>query len=62
MKTVDVYGGWLITFKENAPVDDMNYIKQNFLKKIATMFDLIGLLSPFTVLSGKDTSARYVDG
>ena len=52
MKTLGVC--WLadedmFTFKENKPNDDMIYSKRNFLKKIATLFDPIGLLSPFTV-------------
>ena len=52
MKTLGVW--WLanedmFTFKENKPNDDMIYSKRNFLKKIATLFDPIGLLSPFTV-------------
>ena len=52
MKTLGVW--WLadedmFMFKENKPNDDMIYSKRNFLKKIATLFDPIGLLSPFTV-------------
>ena len=52
MKTLGVW--WLadedmFTFKENKPNDDMIYSKRNFLKKIATLFVPIGLLSPFTV-------------
>ena len=39
----------VFTFEENAPNDDMIFTKRNFLKKIATLFDPIGLLSPFTV-------------
>ena len=51
-KTLGVW--WLadqdeFTFKENKPNDDMIYSKRNFLKKIATLIDPIGLLSPFTV-------------
>ena len=51
-KTLGVW--WLadqdiFTFKENKPDDDMIYTKRNFLKKIATLFDPLGLLSPFTV-------------
>ena len=37
------------TFKENAPEDTMLYTKRNFLKKIATLFDPIGFLAPFTI-------------
>ena len=39
----------VFTFKENAPSDEMKYTKRNFLKKIATFFDPIGVLAPFTV-------------
>ena len=39
----------VFTFKENAPGDDMSYTKRNFLRKIATLFDRIGLLAPYTV-------------
>ena len=39
----------VFTFKENAPGDDMSYTKRNFLQKIATLFDPIGLLAPYTV-------------
>ena len=37
------------TFKENAPEDTMLYTKRNFLKKMATLFDPIGFLAPFTI-------------
>ena len=39
----------VFTFKENAPSDEMKYTKRNFLKKIATFFDPIGFLAPFTI-------------
>ena len=39
----------VFTFKENAPGDDMSYTKRNFLRKIAMLFDPIGLLAPYTV-------------
>ncbi|MEW8314042.1 MAG: hypothetical protein AB2658_03330, partial [Candidatus Thiodiazotropha endolucinida] len=39
----------IFTFKETSPYTDMEYTKRNFLKKIATLFDPIGLLAPFTV-------------
>ena len=50
-KTLGVW--WLadqdvFTFKENAP-GDMKYTKRNFLRKIATLFDPIGFLAPFTI-------------
>ena len=38
----------VFTFKENAP-GDMKYTKRNFLRKIATLFDPIGFLAPFTI-------------
>ena len=37
------------TYKENAPDDSMVYTKRNFLKKIATLFDPIGFIAPFTI-------------
>ena len=51
-KTLGVW--WLadpdvFTFKETAPDDSMVYTKRNFLKKIATLFDPIGFLAPFTI-------------
>ena len=51
-KTLGVW--WLadkdvFTFKENAPSEEMRYTKRNFFKKIATLFDPIRLLSPFTI-------------
>ena len=51
-KTLGVW--WLadtdvFTFKENAPDDSMVYTKRNFLRKIATLFDPIGFLAPFTI-------------
>ena len=50
-KTLGVW--WLadknvFTFKENAPESSMVYTKRNFLKKIATLFNLIGFPAPFT--------------
>ena len=39
----------VFTFKENAPGDGMKYTKRNFLSKIATLFDPIGFLAPFTI-------------
>ena len=51
-KTLRVW--WLadqdvFTFKETAPENSMSYTKRNFLKKIATLFDPIGFLVPFTI-------------
>ena len=51
-KTLGVW--WLadqdvFAFKETAPDDSMVYTKRNFLKKIATLFDPIGFLAPFTI-------------
>ena len=51
-KTLGVW--WLedqdvFIFKETAPDNSMIYTKRNFLKKIATLFDPIGFLAPFTI-------------
>ena len=51
-KTLGVW--WLakediFTFKEHAPDSNMAYTKRNFLKKIATLFDPIGFLAPYTI-------------
>ena len=51
-KTLGVW--WLASqdmfvFKENAPDKKMMYTKRNYLRKIATLFDPIGLLAPFTI-------------
>ena len=40
----DVY-----TFKENVPDGNTVFTKRNFLKKIATLFDPLGLLAPYTI-------------
>ena len=52
IKTLGVW--WLadqdvFSFKETAPESSMSYTKRNFLKKIATLFDPIGYLAPFTI-------------
>ena len=39
----------VFTFKESAPENSMSYTKRNVLKKIATLFDPIGFLAPFTI-------------
>ena len=39
----------LFTFREHVPGSNMLYKKWNFLKKIATLFDPIGFLAPFTI-------------
>ena len=51
-KTLGVW--WLsdqdvFTFRESAPSSKVKYTKRNFLKQIATLFDPIGLLAPFTI-------------
>ena len=50
-KTLGVW--WLaediFTFKEHTPDSTIQYTKRTFLKKIATLFDPIGLLAPFTI-------------
>ena len=39
------------TFLSNNADDDFKYTKRNFLKKIPTLFDLLGLFAPFTIRS-----------
>ena len=39
----------VFTFRENAPSSDVKYTKRHFLKEIATLFDPIGFLAPFTI-------------
>ena len=39
------------TFLSNNVNDGFNYTKRNFLKKISTLFDPLGLLAPFTIRS-----------
>ena len=51
-KTLGVW--WLaqedvFTFKENVPDGNTVFTKRNFLKKIATLFDPLGLLAPYTI-------------
>ena len=50
-----MFGVWwlasqdVFVFKEKAPDEKMLYTKRNYLRKIATLFDPIGLLAPFTI-------------
>ena len=51
-KTLGVW--WLaqedvFTFKKNVPDGNTVFTKRNFLKKIATLFDPLGLLAPYTI-------------
>lgn len=51
-KTLGV--GWVakqevFIFEETSPSDDMKYTKRNSLRKIATLFDPLGLLAPFSI-------------
>ena len=39
----------MFLFKEKAPDEKMLYTKRNYLRKITTLFDPIGLLAPFTI-------------
>ncbi|XP_052271566.1 uncharacterized protein LOC127872276 [Dreissena polymorpha] len=39
----------MFTFEGNTPEEGMKYTKRNFLKRIATLFDPIGLLAPLTI-------------
>ena len=51
-KTLGVWwlsGQDVFTFRENAPSSDVKYTKRHFLKQIATLFDPIGFLAPFTI-------------
>ena len=43
----------VFTFRENTPSRDVKYTKQHFLKQIATLFDPIGFLAPFTIRAKK---------
>ena len=54
MKTLEIV--WIaeedkFTFSSNNVDDDFNYTKRNFLKKISTLFDPLGLRAPFTIRS-----------
>ena len=39
----------MFTFKETSPEENFQLTKQNFLKRIATLFDPVGFLVPFTI-------------
>ena len=39
----------VFTFKANPPESGFEFTKRNFLKKIATLFDPVGFLAPFTI-------------
>jgi len=39
----------VFTFKANPPEETFQFTKRNFLRKIATLFDPIGFLAPFTI-------------
>ena len=39
----------VFTFKANPPEETFQFTKRNFLKKIATLFDPVGFLAPFTI-------------
>ena len=39
----------VFTFKANPTEETFQFTKRNFLKKIATLFDPVGFLAPFTI-------------
>ena len=39
----------VFTFKANPPEETFQFTMRNFLKKIATLFDPVGFLAPFTI-------------
>ena len=41
----------IFTILSNDVDDDFNYTKRNFLKRMSTLFDPLGLLAPFTIRS-----------
>ena len=42
---------YTFTFLSTSVRDDFNYTKRNFLKKISTLFDPLGFLTPLTIRS-----------
>ena len=39
----------VFTFNKNPPEENFQLTKQNFLERIATLFDPVGFLAPFTI-------------
>ena len=50
------------TFKANPPEENFQITKRNFLKKIATLFDPVGFLAPFTILAKVMMQEMWVAG
>ena len=55
-------GHHMFVFKANPPEETFQITKQNFLKKIATLFDLIGFLAPFTIRAKVMMQEKWVAG
>lgn len=49
-------------YKEKAPDEKMLYTKRNCLRKIATLFDPIGLLAPFTTRAKIQLQEMWTSG
>ncbi|CAC5423298.1 unnamed protein product [Mytilus coruscus] len=39
----------IFTFKANPPADDFKFTKRNILSKVATLFDSLGFIAPYTI-------------
>ena len=65
VKTLEIT--WLseddvVTFKSNPPEENFRITKRNFLKKIATLFDPVGFLAPFTIRAKVMMQEMWVAG
>ena len=52
----------MFTFKANRPEENFQIMKRNFLKKIATLFDPVGFLAPFTIRAEVMMQEMWVAG
>ena len=52
----------VFTFKSNPPEENFQITKRNFLKKIATLFDPVGFLAPFTIRAKVMMQEMWVAG
>ena len=52
----------LFTFKVNLPEGNFQLTKRNFLKRIATLFDLVGFLAPFIIRAKVMMQEMWVAG